>query len=119
MLLNKHLKYKENGQNNRFFQTNKNKESINYCYQSIPNSYAIIIPMTNSNSLNNLQFFFLVLSTIFIAAAGYIINDYFDTRVDRLNNRKLIIDHLLKDVKLFYYTLYSAESGVFLGFYLA
>ena len=51
--------------------------------------YAIIIPMTDSKSLSDLQFFYLVLSTIFIAAAGYIINDYFDTRVDRLNNQKI------------------------------
>ena len=52
--------------------------------------------MTGSKSLNDLQFFYLVLSTIFIAAAGYIINDYFDTRVDRLNNRKLIIGQTIK-----------------------
>ena len=34
--------------------------------------YALIIPMTDSRSLSDLQFFYLVLSTLFIAAAGYI-----------------------------------------------
>ena len=81
--------------------------------------YTIIIPMTNSNSLNNLQFFFLVLSTIFIAAAGYIINDYFDTRVDRLNNRKLIIDHTIKRREAILLHFVFSGIGVFLGFYLA
>ena len=32
-----------------------------------------------------LDFFLLVLSTVLIAAAGYIINDYFDVRIDEVN----------------------------------
>ena len=81
--------------------------------------YAIIIPMTDSKSLSDLQFFYLVLSTIFIAAAGYIINDYFDTRVDRLNNRKLIIDHTIKRREAILLHFVFSGIGVFLGFFLA
>ena len=80
--------------------------------------YAIIIPMTDSKSLNDLQFFYLVLSTIFIAASGYIINDYFDTRVDRLNNRKLIIDHTFKRREAILLHFVFSGIGVFLGFFL-
>ena len=80
--------------------------------------YAIIIPMTDSKSLSDLQFFYLVLSTIFIAAAGYIINDYFDTRVDRLNNRKLIIDHTIKRREAILLHFIFSGIGVFLGFFL-
>ena len=80
--------------------------------------HSIIIPMTDSNSLNNLQFFFLVLSTILIAAAGYIINDYFDTRVDRLNNRKLIIDQTIKRREAILFHFVFSGIGVFLGFFL-
>ena len=80
--------------------------------------YAIIIPMTDSKSLSDLQFFYLVLSTIFIAAAGYIINDYFDTRVDRLNNRKLIIDHTIKRREAILLHFVFSGIGVFLGFFL-
>ena len=72
--------------------------------------------MTDSKSLSDLQFFYLVLSTIFIAAAGYIINDYFDTRVDRLNNRKLIIDHTIKRREAILHIF--SGIGVFLGFFL-
>ena len=80
--------------------------------------HTIIIPMANNNSLNNLQFFYLVLSTIFIAAAGYIINDYFDTRVDRLNNRKIIIDHTIKRREAILLHFLFSGIGVFLGFFL-
>ena len=61
--------------------------------------YALILPMSKSVSLTDFEFILLVLSTLFIAAGGYIINDYFDTKVDRLNQRLLIIDNSIKDVK--------------------
>ncbi len=35
--------------------------------------------------ITELDFFLLVLSTVMIAAAGYIINDYFDIRIDEVN----------------------------------
>lgn len=41
--------------------------------------------------LSHWQFFILVLSTVLIAAAGNIINDYFDQRTDRVNRPKEII----------------------------
>jgi len=80
--------------------------------------YALIIPMTDSRSLSDLQFFYLVLSTLFIAAAGYIINDYFDTRVDRLNERKVIIDNTIKRREAILLHFVFSGIGVFLGFYL-
>lgn len=80
--------------------------------------YALIIPMTDSRSLSDLQFFYLVLSTLFIAAAGYIINDYFDTQVDRLNERKVIIDNTIKRREAILLHFVFSGIGVFLGFYL-
>lgn len=35
--------------------------------------------------MSELNFFFLSLSTVMLAAAGYIINDYFDVRIDNVN----------------------------------
>ena len=44
-----------------------------------------------------LDFFLLVFSTVLIAAAGNIINDYFDVRADRINKpEKVIIDQHIK-----------------------
>lgn len=47
--------------------------------------------------LSNFNFFLLVLSTVMIAAAGYIINDYFDVAIDRVNKpERLVIDKGVK-----------------------
>jgi 4-hydroxybenzoate polyprenyltransferase len=45
---------------------------------------------------NALDFFLLVFSTVIIAAAGNIINDYFDVRADRINKpeRLIITKHI-------------------------
>ncbi len=41
--------------------------------------------------LSNLDFALLVLSTVFIAAGGYAINDYFDVRIDMENKPKEVL----------------------------
>lgn len=47
--------------------------------------------------LSEIQFFLLVLSTVMIAAAGYIINDYFDVKIDKVNKpERLVIDKGIK-----------------------
>ena len=47
--------------------------------------------------MNDLDFFLLSLSTVMIAAAGYIINDYFDVKVDRVNRpEKIIVGKYIK-----------------------
>lgn len=44
--------------------------------------------------LNGLHFTLICLSTILIAAGGYIINDYFDIRIDEINKPgKVILEH--------------------------
>ena len=101
-----------------FFRLIRSKNLLIIALSQYLIRYALIIPMTDSNSLNDLQFFYLVLSTIFIAAAGYIINDYFDTKVDRLNNRKLIIDNTIKRREAILLHFVFSGIGVFLGFFL-
>ena len=52
---------------------------------------------SSSNGISSFSFFLLVLSTIMIAAAGNIINDYFDLRADRINKpEKVIIGKYIK-----------------------
>ncbi len=47
--------------------------------------------------LSELNFFLFVLSTTMVAAAGYIINDYFDVRIDKVNKpNRMIIDKGVK-----------------------
>ena len=40
---------------------------------------------------SEINFLFLVLSTVFITAAGYVINDYFDTKTDLVNRPETVL----------------------------
>lgn len=54
-------------------------------------------PELSQNSNIQLDFFLLVFSTVLIAAAGNIINDYFDVKADRINKpNKVIIGKYIK-----------------------
>jgi len=59
--------------------------------------WCLIYPILQSQShyytlrLGNFNFFLLVLSTVMIAAGGYIINDYFDVRIDKVNKPEHVV----------------------------
>ena len=57
--------------------------------------WCIIKPILNVYNFNlqfsELNFFFLVMATVFITAAGYVINDYFDTKTDLVNRPETVI----------------------------
>ncbi|MFI5130244.1 MAG: geranylgeranylglycerol-phosphate geranylgeranyltransferase [Chitinophagales bacterium] len=43
-----------------------------------------------------LKFIYLVLASLFIAAAGYVINDYFDINIDEINKpQKMVVDKVI------------------------
>src|ERR1700753_1094723 len=51
----------------------------------------------SSVHLSSPLFYMLVTASVFIAAAGYIINDYFDVNIDLINKPdKLVIDRYIK-----------------------
>lgn len=56
--------------------------------------WCLINPILNTRGLtlqlSELHFFLIVLATVMIAAAGYIINDYFDIRIDKVNKPERI-----------------------------
>lgn len=57
--------------------------------------WGIVEPILQKNGfslqLSELNFFILVLSTVLITAAGYIINDYFDRKTDLINRKETVI----------------------------
>ena len=57
--------------------------------------FAVIAPILSINDfalqMTEFEFFILVLSTICLTAAGYVINDYFDTKTDNLNRPETVI----------------------------
>lgn len=71
----------------------------------------------------DLQFFLLVLSTVFIAAAGYIINDYFDTQADMINKpaRVVVGVEIGRRVAMILHAMLNIIGvgiGIYLGFYI-
>lgn len=72
-----------------------------------------------SLALSDLQFGILVLSTVCIAAAGYIINNIFDKETDTINNKNVIVGNEISEATA--YNLYIALNviGVGGGFYLS
>src|SRR5678810_514768 len=70
-------------------------------------------------SLNYGNFLFLIISSIFIAAAGYIINDYFDMNIDRINKPdRLIVQKYIKRRWTIVWHFFLSMAGVAIGFYL-
>jgi len=69
---------------------------------------------------DNLHFALLVLSTVFIAAAGYIINDYFDTQTDWINKPKRVVIGVAinRRIAMILHTVLNI-IGVAIGVYLS
>lgn len=65
------------------------------------------------------RFHLLVFTTVLIAAGGYIINDYFDVKIDRINkpDKVWIGKHLSRRNALLYHQILSG-LGVLLGFFV-
>ena len=86
--------------------------------------YCIIKPnvqlANGMHFLSDLNFALLVLSTIFIAAAGYIINDYFDMRADRINkpDKMSIGKGIPRRIAIVLHWILNI-LGVLIGLYLA
>ncbi len=73
-----------------------------------------------SLSYTEFDFALLVLACVFIAAAGYIINDYFDLEIDKINKPKKVIlgkQISIEKARLVYFVLNLL--GVLIGTYLS
>lgn len=53
--------------------------------------YSRILEHTLTLQFSNFYFFLFVLSIVFLAAAGYVINDYFDRRIDLINRPESVV----------------------------
>ncbi len=71
------------------------------------------------DKIYDLHLFLLTLSTVIIAAAGYIINDYYDVKIDLINKpeRVVIGKGITRRYALFFHSALSV-TGVALGFLL-
>lgn len=89
--------------------------------------YLLMEPLLPSSTFElqfgELQFSLLVFSTICIAAAGYIINDYFDTQADLINKPKRVlvgikISRRIAMILHAVLNIIGIGSGVYLAFYI-
>jgi len=73
-----------------------------------------------SPALSEFDFVILVLSTILIAAGGYIINDLYDLQTDKINKPgKILIGKSISSQKAHYLYWGLTVPGVLMGFYLS
>jgi 4-hydroxybenzoate polyprenyltransferase len=72
------------------------------------------------HTLNDLNLLLLSISTISIAAGGYVINDYYDVKIDYINkpNRVVIGKSITRRYAILFHILLSA-LGIALGIYLS
>ena len=71
--------------------------------------YCLINQFIAESSLNNINFFLFVISTILITAGGYIINDIYDESVDKINKDKIRIINkkLSARIAIFWYFAFN------------
>lgn len=82
--------------------------------------YALFLPFNIDITLNWFGFSLLVLSTICIAAAGYIINDIYDVETDLVNRPdKVLIGKSISEKKANNLFIIFNVIGVLIGFYLS
>lgn len=85
--------------------------------------FAIVVPMMSykphSPAISLQSFILLVTSSVLIAAAGYIINDYFDLNIDRINKPgKIVVEKIIRRRWAIVWHLVLSFCGVLLGFYV-
>lgn len=82
--------------------------------------YLVFAPLNEYSKFTPTLFTISLLSTIFIAAAGYIINDYFDVKTDKINRPEtVVIDVTIKRRWAMILHIVFNAVGLMLGFYLA
>lgn len=82
--------------------------------------YGFLKPQEIPLALNDWQFFLLVLSTLTIAAAGYLINNIFDQETDRENKPgDVVIGKAISETQAYNYYIALNCIGVGIGFYLS
>ena len=82
--------------------------------------FSLINPFAENFMLSDNQFYLLVLSTVFITASGYIINDIYDVKTDKVNKEESrIIGKLITSRNAIRWYIIFNFLGLGLGIYIA
>lgn len=85
--------------------------------------YCVLVPVFREAgiklSLSSHYFALLIISSLFIAAAGYIINDYFDLNIDAVNKPdRLVVQKIIPRRWTIILHFILSIAGIAIGFYL-
>ncbi|WP_291859298.1 geranylgeranylglycerol-phosphate geranylgeranyltransferase [Marinilabilia sp.] len=86
--------------------------------------YGLLIPILGhygvSPELSHVRFGLLVLATVLLAASGYVINNYFDVSIDRINKPDNVVvgREVPRRSALLLHVIFTI-TGVFIGLFLA
>lgn len=83
-------------------------------------NYAVVRPVLHQNGfqqrLSHVDFLLLCLASVLIAAAGYIINDYFDVHIDKINKpQKVLLDRYIRRRWAIFWHLLLSMVGVMIS----
>lgn len=88
--------------------------------------YCIILPSLSAGynlhpyKLTSGIFYLLVLASVLIAAAGYIINDYFDINIDQVNKpHKMIVQKIIKRRWAIFWHLFLTAAGLAVSLFVS
>jgi len=86
--------------------------------------YCILVPVLRSvgavAKIDQLQFILLSLASVLIAAAGYIINDYFDVNIDQVNKpKKNVVDIIVSRRWAILWHFVLSGIGILLSLYIS
>jgi len=86
--------------------------------------FCILLPLLKPQriqpSLDQTSFFLLTVASILIAAAGYIINDYFDVNIDQVNKpEKNVVDSVISRRWAILLHFIISGAGLLLSFYVS
>ena len=86
--------------------------------------YCVLLPLLKPLevhiAIDNLSFIMLCLASVFIAAAGYIINDYFDVNIDQINKpQKNVVDVIVSRRWAMLWHFVLSSIGVLLSLYIS
>src|SRR5258707_3496269 len=79
----------------------------------------ILDPLHISPAIGRISLLFVILSSVFIGAAGYIINDYFDINIDQVNKpQKNVIDSVVSRRWAMLWHMTISAAGILCSFYV-
>ena len=84
--------------------------------------YCVYVPLLKQfpDTSKQILFFFLTLASVFIAAAGYIINDYFDIQIDIINKPgRIVINKFIKRRWAIVWHFTLSSLGILISFYIS